>query len=356
MPVHSRTRLFLRTVGRALAGAALAVPLLGAPALAQAQAKEQVTVRVGFLTSISRGFKIGYDAGNFNNKPYKLQLTEFAAPNDALSSIASGQQDIVYAEYARGVAAIKNGYKLVYVSPNGLQVPRAYFLTRADRPLAGKDLKGKKVGVGTAPFYYVHTVKWLQSLGLTVSPDAGKADVQIIKIAESALPSALQNGDIDVVHTWDRINAYLWVNDFKFKFVQGADDGVPVSRFLSPRTFTGGFFANPDFVQKHPEIVRQFDRDNRLSTRWYEELKPEEQRQLWEKAGGRSLTQLGRALDQKTLDSLLALRSTSVIDPQETFDLGALTEWIDTVADLTGTAPSSKVIDLRSTVLPHLLK
>lgn len=356
MYMKSTIHPLARIATRVLAGAALIAPLLSVPSYAQAPSKEQVNIRVGFLTSISRGFKIGYDAGKFEGKPYKLQLAEFASPNDALSSIAAGQQDVVYAEYARGVAAIKNGYKLIYVSPNGLQVPRAYFLTRSEKPLSGKDLKGKRVGVGTAPFYYVHTVKWIQSLGLTVSPDPGKADVQIVKIAESALPPALQNGDIDVVHTWDRINAYQWINDFKFKFVQGAEDGVPVGKFLSPRTFTGGFFAHPDFLRKHPEVIRQFDRDNRLSTRWYDELKPEEQRQLWEKAGGKSLAALGRVVDQKTFDSLLVLRSTSVTDPAETFDLVALTEWIDLVADLTGSAPSSKEIALRTTVAPYLLK
>lgn len=350
-----KANFLTRIAGSALAGIAVALSLLPAPVVAQTA--EPVTIRIGFLTSISRGFKIGYDAGKFESKLYKLQLTEFSSPNDALSAIASGQQDIVYTEYARGVAAIKNGYKLVYVSSNGLQIPRAYFLTRADKPLSGKELKGKKIGVGTAPFYYVHTAKWLQSLGYTVSTEPDRADVQILKISESALPAALQNGDIDAVHTWDRINAYQWANDYKFKFVQGAEDGVPVSDFqIKVRTFTGGFFANPDFVQKHPDVVRRFDRDNRLASRWYDELKPEEQRQLWEKAGGKSLAPLAKVLDQKTFDSLLTLRSLSATDPDEKFDLVAITEWIDLVADLTGSVPSSKNIDVRSTVAPWLLK
>lgn len=361
MLLHSTAR---RIVNRLLAAALLAGTGLAGQGLAHAQAQAQAaaptqaqtSIRVGYLTSISRGFKISHDAGRFDGKPYQLRLTEFASPNDALASIEAGQQDLVYAEFARGVAAIKSGYKLVYVAANGLQVPRAYFLTRADKPLAGKDLKGKKVGVGTAPFYYVHTVKWLESLGLTVSPEAGKADVQIIKIAESALPPALQNGDIDVVHTWDRINAYQWIHDFKFRFVEGAQDGAPVGKFLSPRTFTGGFFARPEFLRRHPELVRQFDRDNRLATRWYEELRPAEQRQLWEKAGGKSLNALGRQLDAKTFDSLLAQRATWVVDPDESFDLAPLAAWIDLVADLTGSVPSTRDIDLRGTVASYLLK
>lgn len=330
----------------------------GTPA-AFAQEAKVVRLALGPKLSYSTKFWAAIEAetDKFEDFGVKVEAIEYPNVQAAIAGTLAGSADIFFSDFLLGVSAIRNGQKITFVSPGNQQSEYTYFLKRGDdRSITSPaDIKGRKVAVGTSIFTHVYTSEWLRSIGLSSAFNDG-ADVELIESQQTTHPAALKSGDIDVVHTWDRLSAFQWRQDFGFAFVPGTENGVPLGDFLTATgSVLSGWFARDEFAAENPDLVKAFDRSARQVAHWFTYgLKPEEQRAVLAKYVKTDFTSLIDSLDKKTLDELLVLRETPY--PLEGFDVDATSAWVDLVASVKPGYPTSKDVPLREHSAAHLLK
>lgn len=282
----------------------------------------------------------------FAEQGVKVEAIEYPNVDAAIAATLAGDADVFYSDFLLGVSAIKNGQDLTFVSPGSHFSRAAYFLKRASDSSvrSAKDLKGKQVAVSTSTFTVAHTISWLNSEGLSASLADG-ADVKIDQFQSSNHPASLLNGEIDVIHTWDRVLAYQWIYQYKFAFVPGTEGGVPVDKFLgnASNAVLSGWWAPTKFYAKHVELLARFDVASRRIVNWFQhDLTASDQRHVFERLAGTDFTLMQKNLSPAVFDSLTLQREK----PYELhgFDYAATRNWVDLVAKLVpGNATSSEV-------------
>lgn len=345
----------------ALAATAASLAWTGTQTSVYAAGATDKVVRLALGPKLSYSTKfwaaIEAEKNKFEEFGVKVEAIEYPNVQAAIAGTLAGSADVFYADFLLGLNAIKNGQKVTFISPGNQQSELTYFLKRPDDESikSPADLKGKKIAVGTSIFTHIYTIEWLKSVGLTAAFN-DKADVELIESQQTTHPAALKSGDIDVVHTWDRLSAYQWQQDFKFQFVPGTEGGVPLSDFLQASgSVLSGWFARSEFVDENPELIEVFDHAGRQVSHWFTHgITPEEQRAILAKYVKTDFTSLINSLDKKTLDELIVLRETPY--PLEGFDVDASSAWVDLVASVKSGYPTSKDVPLREHSAAHLFK
>ena len=228
--------------------AALAICLLAAAGLAQAQAKVPVVIAVGAQvldvsqannTSIPIFTKCWENAG----LDVTIQPTNSTA---AMQAVLSGKADFVNMGPAAGFLARAKGAPLTAVYLN-MRKQFAFPVVLDSSPIKSiKDFKGKTMGVASYGAQMVEIFKG-QMLEAGLDP---KSDVTIVETGVGAQAvAALQSGRVDVWGTWDS------------QIATAEAMGIKLRRFTSPfaekLSMGGSYFVRDDYIAKNPQVIEK---------------------------------------------------------------------------------------------------
>ena len=237
-------------------GIVLMLALVGCGASdGNSRASKVATVRIGLIGLMSDApIAIAMERGYFDKFGVKLRIEKFKSGGDMVAPMASGDLDAGGGAFSAGmVNAVQTGNPMVIVADKGsFPTPKLgsqQFVVRKD--MAGKikefsDLKGRKIGVGTAvgtaPFSGV-----FQAL-----QDAGIADPtgQITSMASSDAVVALEQGAVDAA----------WLSEPNAALAIQKGYAVPwkTAYDVAPGEQDATIFYNGDWAKKNPEAAQGF--------------------------------------------------------------------------------------------------
>lgn len=236
-------RLSRRTTLGLLFAAAAGVMAAGMPAAAQAQAKGEVQVRIGYqkygtLTLLKgRGTLEKRLAG----QGVGVQWTEFPAGPVLLEGLNVGSIDFGTVGEAPPIFAQAAGANLVYVgnepaSPasEAIVVPKGSGL----RTLA--DLKGKKIALNKGSNVHYLLLKALEKAGIAY------ADIQPVFLPPADARAAFERGSVDAWAIWD-------------PFLAAAEKQLGARVLADGKGLVANYqfyLASRTYAEKHPEILR----------------------------------------------------------------------------------------------------
>lgn len=126
-----------------------------------------------------------------------LQTQRFALGKQALAAVIEGKADMAVVADTPYVLAIAQGKQIAVVSTVYGSRKTAALLVRVDHGVhTAADLRGRRIGTvfGTNAQYFLD--KLLEHHGV------GSAEVNIIDYSPAALLTALRNGEVDAITTW----------------------------------------------------------------------------------------------------------------------------------------------------------
>jgi ABC-type nitrate/sulfonate/bicarbonate transport system substrate-binding protein len=304
----------LRSNFARLAAAILA--LLSAPAT---HAEETLTtLRIAAVSGsvMPQDFRAGIAQGIFAKHGLKLEIAELATGTNNITAAVNGSADIAYADVFAGLSSIKNGFDIGFVAPHNGISPSQFILVRSDSDIRSiKDLSGKNIALGAPPQFKAITSSLLKAQGgdptavkFTIVPD------------QTTFGAVLQSKQADAIATSSAVNAYKWIDQFKFRTVGAVDtrslnlaDGSPIA----------GWWATRDWYQKHEDLARRFSDALRETIRWYATLPKEKRVEIVKTQTGIDLV----ALDKETSGVLDA--ATEYFGFGTPVDLKKLAVWVE---------------------------
>lgn len=293
--------------------------LLSAPAI---QAQESLTIlRIAAVAGsiMPQDFRAGIAEGIFAKHGLKLEIAELATGTNNITATVNGSADIGYADVFAGLSSIKNGFDIGLVAPHNGISPSQFILVRADSDIHSvKDLSGKNVALGAPPQFRAIISSLIKAQG--GEPSAVKFT---IVLDQTTFGAVLHGKQADAIATSSAVNAYKWIDQFKFKAVGATDtrnlnlaDGSPIA----------GWWVTRAWYQKHEDVARRFRDAVRESIGWYRALTTEKRVEIVKRQIGVDLV----ALEKETPGVLNA--TTAHFGFDRPVDLEKLAVWVETGA------------------------
>jgi sulfonate transport system substrate-binding protein len=127
-----------------------------------------------------------------------VKWTGFLAGPPITESFAAGQQDIGYLGDTPSIIAKSVGLGIKIIATAGVAAKAQAILARRDADIKTlADLKGKKVGVTKGSTAHHLLILGLEKAGLR------ERDIRLIHLGAPDLVTAIANGDLDAVSTWE---------------------------------------------------------------------------------------------------------------------------------------------------------
>lgn len=318
-----------------LVAAAMLVPLSASAIHAQ---EALTTLRIAAVSGsvMSQDFRAGIAHGIFAKHGLKLEITELATGTNNITATVNGSADIAFADIFAGLSSIKNGFNLGLVAPHNGISPSQFILVRADSDIRSiKDLGGRNVALGAPPQFRAITS------ALVKAQDGDPFAVKFTIVPDQTTFGAVLHGkQADAIATSSAVNAFKWIDQFKFRTVGKVDtrslnlaDGSPIA----------GWWATRDWYQKNEEVAGRFRDAVRETVRWYGALPREKRVEFVKIQTGIDLV----ALDKETPGVLDAATAYSGFDTP--VDLKKLAVWVETGAQY---AKVPNDVDLDKHVFP----
>jgi len=173
--------------------AALAASLLALPAVARAQARDQLTLLLDWFVNPDHApILVAQEGGHFARAGLDVRIVAPADPNDPPRLVAAKRGDVGVFYQMNLHLAVDQGLPLVRVGTL-VATPLATLTVLRDGPIRSlADLRGKRVGFSVAGFEEAVMGAMLESAGLRLS------DVRLVNV-NFALSSALMSGQVDAI-------------------------------------------------------------------------------------------------------------------------------------------------------------
>jgi NitT/TauT family transport system substrate-binding protein len=214
----------------------------------------ETTVEIGYSAlRISLPVFVADEKGYFKNEGLDVKLTRFDTAQPLMSSLVAGNVQIA------GYTALPITYNAMMRSKTELYHVTAmledqkhrisYLLVPKDTPdtFSIADLKGKKIGILPTLAYRV----WLQEILKHNGVD--QSEVEIVQIAPTLAPSALESGQVDALFTNDPAATTVLQRGIG----RLLSDEVEVPGIFGEGFVFGSFNIRKDYADAHPEITRK---------------------------------------------------------------------------------------------------
>lgn len=278
-----------------------------------------VTLRISAVSGsvMPQDFRAGIAEGIFAKHGLKLEITELATGTNNITATVNGSADIGYSDIFAGLSSIKNGFDIGFVAPHNGNGRYQFILVRPESPIRSvKDLEGKNIALGAPPQFKAILSALLKAQGA----DPSKIKFTIVP-DQTTFGAVLQSQQADAAFTSSVVNAYRWIDQYKFRTVGTADssdlkiaDGSPIA----------GWWATRQWYENHEDAARRFRDALRETIRWFEALPKEKRAELIKIQTKVDL----QALDKQTPGILDA--GTATIGFATPVDLKKLATWIET--------------------------
>jgi len=227
-------------------GAALAMAVTGAPALAQARTK----VKVGYLHTLAVDGQIwtGMNRGSFAKEGLDLELVQFTTGLEIFQAMIGGSIDML----ATG-AVVSNfparGQGKVFLI-NNVEFATAQLWVREDQGVKSfADLKGKKISTTTGTTAHVFLDNALRANGI----DPAK-DIEIVNQRMSEAVTSFISGAVPAVALWVPFNIIVRSK------VPGAKMLVDASAYYPQAAIVGGWATRADYYEKNYDVIARIIR------------------------------------------------------------------------------------------------
>ena len=230
------------------------------------------TLRISAVSGsvMPQDFRAGIAQGIFAKHGLKLEIAELATGANNITAAINGSADIGYADIFAGLSSIKNGFDIGLVAPHNGISPFQFLLVRDDSDIRSiNDLGGRNVALGAPPQFKAITSAQIKAQGgdpsavkFTIVPD------------QTTFGAVLQSKQADAIATSSAVNAYKWINQFKFRTV-GAVNTQSLN--LSDGSPIAGWWATRGWYEKLEDLARRFRDALRETILWYGTL-PRERR------------------------------------------------------------------------------
>ena len=155
-----------------------------------------------------------------------------------MQAVASGDIQIGYGGINAAIGLAGRGTPLVLLSK---ATDGGWYLIGGPKVNSVADLKGKKVAVQTASISHI-CLQWkLKHEGIF-------DDVDVLGMDNSAMPIAMQRGDVDAAMAFEPHASYIAMNGWGHPVWEPYD--TPMGRLNL------GVIATPDYVTKNPDLTR----------------------------------------------------------------------------------------------------
>ncbi len=234
-------------------------------------AQDDYVIKIGYGGGLCEApLHIAVEKGFFDKEGVKYELERVDAAETA-SAVGSGKIEAGFGLLGKFLQPIDNGLPMRVTA--GLHTGCTKVLVPGDSDIKTvADLKGKKIGVpglGAAPA--IITKRSLAKEGIDVSAD--KAEVEFAVFSMSDLPSALQNGAVDVVAMSDPQGSVA-ENEFGLRcIIDTAKDDDYKDEYCCIS------FVTDNIAQNHPQAARNFTKAIMEASLWVE-AHPEETAQI----------------------------------------------------------------------------
>ncbi|MBU4611955.1 ABC transporter substrate-binding protein [Achromobacter sp. GG226] len=239
---------------RVLQAGAVALSVLGAPALVRAQSGP--TIRVGYWP-IAAGlpFYAAFERGYFKDAGLNVEALRFAGAQQVMEGMLSGRVDasangVGSGNIAVGELAAPGSFKIFCSNPSNVDNVLDQVLVPKDSPVQTlADLAGKRVGSGPG----IQNV----TLARTVLERGGAKGATVVELPIGQHVAALAAGQLDGCYTLEPTGTIGRLNGT----TRVLEAGV-IARYVlgDPKApwFGGSASLTGEFIKKHPEAAKQF--------------------------------------------------------------------------------------------------
>ena len=232
-------------VFRALAAAAL---LVAFGAATEALAQTKTTIRIANL-DIGPFVPVAYVAKLADKYNLDVKITNFRRGLEASQALKAGEADVAVGGVEAAISAIAGGSPAIIVS--GVSTGGIAWVQGTDQNIKTiKDLKGKRFAVIRGLHELVMRVAFEQA-GLTMSTEAGKADVQVMYInSPPALLNTIKSNEVDAMSAPEPFPSRAVMEKIAKPMLRPYD--TPLENI--PRAI----FMSRAFHDKNPEAAQRF--------------------------------------------------------------------------------------------------
>lgn len=231
---------------------------------------------------------IAQEQGFFADHGLDVEIIPGGAPQQNAAMAVSGEADIITGSWGMAITANQQGLPLKVIAGNGyasddLTLAAGAIMVDADSEIhTVADLRGTTIGVqGLNTGSEVGLYLALQAAG--VSP----ADVNLIELASSAMPTAIDENTVDAV---------LVSNPFYQQMVAAGDRAIahPTEEFIAGGPITV-WTVTDDWLTAHADIAERFVAAMRDADEYY--MDPDNQEAVMD------ITAANSAVDRASLDA-----------------------------------------------------
>jgi len=227
------------------AGAAAALSMMGAPAIAQSRKK----VKLGYLHTLAVDGQIwtGMDRGTFDKQGLDLELRQFNTGLEIFQALIGGSLDVLATGAVLSNFPARGQGKVFLI--NDIEVATAQLWVRSDLGIKSfDDLKGKRIATATGTTAHVFLDKALR---------ANKIDPKEVELVNQTMPAAVTafiSGAVPAVALWVPFN--VTVRDKMPGAVKLAD----ASAYYPQAAIIGGWAAANDYYEPNKETLAKLIR------------------------------------------------------------------------------------------------
>jgi ABC-type nitrate/sulfonate/bicarbonate transport system substrate-binding protein len=189
---------------------------------------------------------IADELGFFKNHGIKVNFTGILPGPSIVASVSNGSNDFAGTSASFIIAAIANGFKVKAVAAgwgSSVDKPSYAWIVKKDSPYKSiKDLAGQKVG--GSPRHYA----WLEALDQN---GLNQDDIAVVNVENDTAEQVLRQGEVAAVAT---LNPYLSKALRSGEFRELTSN----ARILGYEAGWPQQIVNLEFLEKHPDVVRNF--------------------------------------------------------------------------------------------------
>jgi NitT/TauT family transport system substrate-binding protein len=231
---------------RVALGAACALFALSAASVGQAADLKPVTLQLDWLpTGYHAPIFLALEKGYYRDAGIDLKIIDGQGTTSALQAVASGNADIVLANYATMLQSVASGMKLVAVGGLLQRLPDAIVSLKSAPIGEPKQLEGTIIATSAGDA----ASKLLPAFLIAAKVDAAK--VKIVNTASGQAPAALLGGSAKSITGWT------------FTEALAVDSEKPIAKPILMSDFGinllgVGFVTTKSFASSSPDVVKAF--------------------------------------------------------------------------------------------------